>query len=158
MAKPQRIATSFWFPGQSAEEAVTFYVSLFPGARITETTRWGETGPGTPGSVIAIRFELEGLSFVAINGNAEFAFTPAMSLSVDCETQGEVDRLWDAILAGGGTPMRCGWITDRWGLSWQIVPTMLPKLLAGADRARADRVLKAMMGMVKLDIATLEAA
>ncbi|WP_144299513.1 VOC family protein [Elioraea rosea] len=158
MAKVQRIATSLWFAGQAAEEAVNFYVSLFADARITETTRWGETGPGTPGSVIAVRFELEGLSFVAINGNAEFPFTPAMSLSVDCETQGEVDRLWDAILAGGGTPMRCGWITDRWGLSWQIVPSVLPKLLAGADRARADRVLKAMMGMVKLDIATLEAA
>ncbi len=157
MASVQRIGTCLWFNGH-AEEAVNFYLTLFPGSRILETTRWGETGPGEPGSVLVMRFELDGQWFVALNGGAEFPFSNAMSLSVDCETQAEVDRLWGAILAGGGKEVQCGWITDRWGLSWQIVPTVLPKLLAGADRARADRVMKAMMGMVKLDVAAIEAA
>jgi len=152
----QKIMPCLWFDGQ-AEEAAKFYVSVFPSGRVLETVHWGKTGPGKEGAVLTVRFEIEGQEFLALNGGPQYHFTPAFSLSVDCKTQEEVDTYWDKLTEGGGT-VQCGWLTDKFGVSWQIVPDILPKALAGADRARADRVLTAMMGMVKLDIAKLQAA
>lgn len=152
----QKITTCLWFDGQ-AEEAAKFYVSVFKNGRILETAYWGKTGPGKEGSVLTVLFEIEGQVFLALNGGPDYHFTPAISLSVDCKTQEEVDAYWEKLLAGGKS-MQCGWLTDKFGVSWQIVPDILPRSLADKDRAKADRVLKAMMGMVKLDIAAVEKA
>ena len=152
----QKITTCLWFDGQ-AEEAAKFYVSVFKNGRILETAYWGKTGPGKEGSVLTVLFEIEGQVFLALNGGPDYHFTPAISLSVGCKTQEEVDAYWEKLLAGGKS-MQCGWLTDKFGVSWQIVPDILPRSLADKDRAKADRVLKAMMGMVKLDIAALEKA
>jgi len=152
----QKITTCLWFDGR-AEEAATFYVSVFRSGRILETVHWGKTGPGKEGAVLTVRFEIEGQEFLALNGGPQYHFTPAISLSVGCKTQQEVDAYWEK-LTDGGKPVQCGWLTDKFGVSWQIVPDILPKALVDKDRARADRVLKAMMGMVKLDIAILQEA
>ena len=152
----QKITTCLWFDGR-AEEAATFYVSVFRSGRILETVHWGKTGPGKEGAVLTVRFEIEGQEFLALNGGPQYHFTPAISLSVGCKTQQEVDAYWEK-LTDGGKPVQCGWLTDKFGVSWQIVPDILPKALVDKDRARADRVLKAMMGMVKLDIAKLQEA
>lgn len=152
----QKITPCLWFDGQ-AEEAAKFYVSVFKNGRILETAYWGKTGPGKEGTVLTVRFEIEGQEFLALNGGPEYNFTPAISLSVDCKTQQEVDAYWEKLLAGG-KPVMCGWLTDKFGVSWQIVPDILPRMLVGKDRAKADRVLKAMMAMVKLDVAALERA
>jgi len=152
----QKITTCLWFDGQ-AEEAAKFYVSVFKNGRILETAYWGKTGPGKEGSVLTVLFEIEGQVFLALNGGPDYHFTPAISLSVDCKTQEEVDAYWEKLTAGG-KPVMCGWLEDKFGVSWQIVPDILPRSLADKDRAKADRVLKAMMGMVKLDIAALEKA
>ncbi|MBP3081136.1 3-demethylubiquinone-9 3-methyltransferase [Streptomyces sp. 604F] len=153
----QKITTNLWFDGQ-AEEAAAFYTSLFEDARILGVERFTEAGPGQPGSAVTVTFQLAGQEFVAINGGPEFTFTEAISLSVDCETQEEVDRYWEALTADGGEEVQCGWLKDKYGLSWQIVPRALVELLASSDREAAARATRAMLGMKKLDIQTLRDA
>jgi predicted 3-demethylubiquinone-9 3-methyltransferase (glyoxalase superfamily) len=150
------ITTCLWFDSQ-AEEAARFYVSLFKNGKITETRHFGPGSPFPEGSVLSVNFELDGREFLALNGGPAFSFTPAISLFVTCETQEEVDHFWDR-LVDGGKPMQCGWVTDRYGVSWQIVPRALDWFLQSSDRERAGRAMKAMLGMVKLNIAGLEAA
>ncbi|MCX4833544.1 MULTISPECIES: VOC family protein [unclassified Streptomyces] len=158
-ATAQKIRPCLWFDGK-AEEAVDFYMSLFPGSdsEILEVQRWGKEGPGVPGSVLTMEFRLAGNEYQALNGGPEFKFNEAVSLSVDCADQAEVDRLWERITADGGEGGPCGWCKDKFGLSWQIVPRRLVELLADPDEARAARVLAAMMKMGKLDVAALESA
>ncbi|MFF8564521.1 VOC family protein [Streptomyces albidoflavus] len=153
----QKITTNLWFDGQ-AEEAAAFYTSLFEDARILGVERFTEAGPGEPGSVVTVTFQLAGQEFVAINGGPEFTFTEAISLSVDCETQEEVDRYWEALTADGGEEVQCGWLKDKYGLSWQIVPRALVELLASSDREAAARTTRAMLEMKKLDIQALRDA
>ncbi|MBD2833440.1 VOC family protein [Streptomyces sp. NPDC053741] len=149
----QKIRPCLWFDDQ-AEEAATFYVSVFGGdSRIEKVTRWPE-GTESAGSVLTVDFVLAGQEYLGLNGGPQFHFSEAVSLSVDCADQEEVDRLW-AKLTEGGEESMCGWLKDRYGLSWQIVPRALPELLGGPDRARADRAMKVMMGMRKLDVRTL---
>ena len=153
-----KVTICLWFDG-NAEEAANFYVSLLPDSRIEEITRAPMDYPaGKAGGVLTVRWTLAGRSFMGLNGGPGFPFTQAASLSVDCEDQAEVDRLWDAIVADGGQPVACSWITDRFGLSWQIVPRRLPELLSDPDPARAKRAMEAMMEMVKIDVAALERA
>ncbi|MGE5461152.1 MAG: VOC family protein [Solirubrobacterales bacterium] len=162
----QKITTFLWFDDQ-AEEAAEFYVSVFRARRETsggggeskvlEVSRYGEAGPGTPGTAMVVRFTLDGQEFLALNGGPLFPFTEAISLSVACETQAEVDQLWDALTAGGEESM-CGWLKDRYGLSWQINPTRLGELLSDPDPERAKRATEAMLQMRKIDIAALERA
>jgi predicted 3-demethylubiquinone-9 3-methyltransferase (glyoxalase superfamily) len=152
----QRISTCLWFDNK-AEEAANFYMSIFKDSKVIDTMRWGDTGPGPKGSVLAVTFEINGYEIIALNGGPHYSFTPAISLFVKCKTQDEVDHYWDKLLAGG-KPMQCGWLTDRFGVSWQIVPTILGEMLQDKDTARANRVMQAMMQMVKLDIATLQKA
>ena len=152
-----RISPFLWFDDQ-AEEAAKLYVSLFPNSKITSVSRYGEAGPGEPGSVMIVSFELDGLSVTALNGGPVFKLSEAFSMSVDCADQAEVDRYWDALIEHGGQPSQCGWLKDRFGLSWQIVPRALPRLLGDPDRAKAQRVMAAMMKMSKIDVAALEAA
>jgi predicted 3-demethylubiquinone-9 3-methyltransferase (glyoxalase superfamily) len=153
----QKISPFLWFD-TNAEEAVNFYVSIFDNSRIVDITRCGEAGPGPVGSVLVIGFELEGQPFSALNGGPHYKFTPAISFFVDCETQEEIDRLWEKLLAGGGQEQACGWLTDRYGLSWQICTPELPRMLRDEDPARAARVMKAMMQMIKIDIGKIRAA
>lgn len=150
------ITTFLWFDDK-AEEAANFYVSIFDNSKITRVMRYGAGAPRPEGSVMTVSFELEGRDFIALNGGPHYSFTPAISLFVRCATQGEVDALWDRLVAGG-KPVQCGWLQDRYGLSWQIVPTELGEMLQDKDRARASRVMQAMMGMVKLDLAALKRA
>ncbi|MDI6407651.1 VOC family protein [Streptomyces albus] len=157
MQQAQKIKTFLWYDDQ-AEEAANFYVSLFEGSRIVEVTRYSEAGPGEPGSVMTVVFELAGQQYVALNGGPQFTFTEAVSLQVDCDSQEEVDSLWEKLTAGGGRPGPCGWLKDKYGLSWQIVPRRLFELLADSDKRRAEAVTRAMLGMGKLDVAQLEAA
>jgi predicted 3-demethylubiquinone-9 3-methyltransferase (glyoxalase superfamily) len=152
----QKITTFLWFDG-NAEEAANFYTSLFQDSKIGKITRYGESGPGPKGSVMVITFELFGQEFIALNGGPQFKFTPAVSLLVSCETQQEVDELWEK-LSEGGRKDRCGWLQDKYGLSWQIVPTALLRLLNDPDPQKAARVMNAMMQMEKLDIAGLQQA
>ncbi len=151
----QKITPFLWFDG-NAEEAVRFYTGLFPGSRVVSTSCYGEAGPGPKGSVMTIEFELSGQRFVALNGGPQYRFTEAVSLVVRCETQAEIDAYWDRLTSGGGVPVQCGWLKDRFGLSWQIVPAGIFEMLK--DPARSDRVMRALMGMVKLDMAKLRAA
>jgi predicted 3-demethylubiquinone-9 3-methyltransferase (glyoxalase superfamily) len=153
----QKITPFLWFDNQ-AEEAARFYVSLFKNSRIGEVSRYGEAGPGPKGQVMVIAFELDGVKFTALNGGPVFKLTEAFSLQVDCQDQAEIDRLWERLTADGGEPSRCGWLKDRFGLSWQIVPANLGQLIGGDDPAKASRAVQAMMQMGKLDIAALEAA
>ncbi|MEL7991063.1 VOC family protein [Streptomyces albidoflavus] len=153
----QKITTNLWFDGQ-AEEAAAFYTSLFEDGRVLGVERFTEAGPGEPGSVVTVTFRLAGQEFVAINGGPEFTFTEAISLSVDCETQEEVDRYWEALTADGGEEVQCGWLKDKYGLSWQIVPRTLVELLASSDREAAARATRAMLEMKKLDIQALRDA
>ncbi|MFI8994891.1 VOC family protein [Streptomyces sp. NPDC053542] len=156
----QKITTCLWFDDQ-AEEAVNHYLSVFGsvfgGGSILDMQRYGESGPGPEGSVMVIRFEIAGQELLALNGGPAFTFSEAVSLSVDCATQEEVDELW-ARLTEGGEESQCGWLKDKYGLSWQIVPRALPELLGGPDGEGAQRVMRAMMEMKKIDIARLEAA
>ena len=152
-----RISPFLWFDDQ-AEEAANLYVSVFPNSRISGASRYGEVGPGKPGSVMTISFEIDGLPVTALNGGPIFRFNEAFSMSVDCADQAEVDRYWDALIEGGGQSSQCGWLKDRFGLSWQIVPRILPRLLSDPDRAKAQRVMTAMLKMSRLDVAALEAA
>jgi predicted 3-demethylubiquinone-9 3-methyltransferase (glyoxalase superfamily) len=153
-----KISPCLWFNGQ-AEEAANFYVSLLPDSRIDHVQRNVTDSPGIKeGDVLIVNFTLAGQSYQALNGNTHYAeFTHAISLSVDCKDQAEVDRLWDA-LKEGGEEVACGWVKDRYGVSWQIVPSVMPKFLADPDREKAARVMQAMMNMMKLDIAALQAA
>nr|AYM52856.1 3-demethylubiquinone-9 3-methyltransferase [Myxococcaceae bacterium MCy9487] len=156
MPDVQKIVTFLWF-NNNAEEAVRFYVSLFKDSKVLGITRYGgEVGPGPKGSVMTCEFQLAGQRFVALNGGPGVPFTEAISLSVNCDTQAEVDDLWDKLTADGGRPIQCGWLKDRFGLSWQIVPTVLPELLKGDDQEKANRVMQAVEKMVKLDIARLK--
>ena len=152
----QKITTFLWFNDQ-AEEAVNFYVSLFENSKIDSVSRYGEAGPGPKGSVMTVQFQLEGQKFIALNGGPHFRFTPAISLFVNCESQQEVDRLWDE-LSEGGRKDRCGWLQDRYGLSWQIIPVTLMQLMSDPDKQKAGRVMKAMLAMDKIDVEKLEAA
>src|SRR5947209_6124640 len=147
---PQKITPCLWFDGK-AEEAAAFYTSIFPDSAVTAVT------PGLGGAALLVEFRLAGVRFLALNGGPHFRFNEAISLSIDCRTQAEVDELWEK-LSAGGSPGQCGWLKDRYGLSWQVVPDALPKLLGNPDRAKAARVMKAMMTMTKLDIAALQAA
>lgn len=156
MIVSKKIRTCLWFDHE-AEEAANFYISLFPDSRILAIAHYGEAGPGKPGSVLTVSFELVGAQLIALNGGPHFKFTEAISLSVDCRDQAEVDALWEA-LGAGGQYSRCGWLKDRYGLSWQIVPSGLPELIGGPDKAGAKRAMEAMLGMSKLDVAKLEAA
>jgi len=158
MASLQRITPCLWFDG-NAEEAARFYVSLLPDSRIDRVGRAPASYPGgEEGAVLLVDFTLAGQTFQALNGGPNFRFTEAISFSVSCADQAEVDRLWSALTAGGGAPIQCGWLKDRYGLSWQIVPEALPRLMSNSDPAQAARVFKAMMQMVKLDVAQLERA
>ena len=151
----QKIVTFLWFDNQ-AEEAANFYVSLFSNSRVTSVSRYGEGGPGPKGTAMTVGFELEGQNFIALNGGPQFRFTPATSIFVSCETQQEVDELWDKLLAGGGQKSRCGWLQDKYGLSWQIIPTALGKLLSGPDPEKSKRAMQAMLQMDKIDIQRLQ--
>jgi len=152
-----KITPCLWFDGK-AEEAAQFYVSLLPNSRIDAVLPYSvETPGGSPGDVMSVEFTLAGQGYMALNGGPYFQFTPAISLFVSCVDQAEVDRLWDA-LSAGGSPQRCGWITDRYGVSWQIVPAVLGTMIKDKDIAKVRRVTEAMLQMVKLDIGPLEQA
>jgi predicted 3-demethylubiquinone-9 3-methyltransferase (glyoxalase superfamily) len=150
--------TPFLWYDSEAEEAATLYTSLFPNSKILAVNRYGAAGPGPEGSVMTVSFELDGQRFVALNGGPAHTFTEAVSFVVDCTTQEEVDRYWDALTADGGEESVCGWLRDRFGLSWQIVPSRLPELLTDPDREKSQRAMQAMLQMKKIDIAGLEAA
>lgn len=152
----QRITPFLWFDDQ-AEEAMNFYVSIFKNSKVGRVTRYGEAGPGPKGSVMSATFQLEGQEFMALNGGPHFSFTPAISFFVNCETQEEVDELWKKLSAGGKTE-RCGWLKDKYGLSWQIIPSALGRLMGDKNAAKAQRVMKAMLQMDKIDIARLQQA
>jgi predicted 3-demethylubiquinone-9 3-methyltransferase (glyoxalase superfamily) len=152
----QRITPWFWFDTQ-AEEAAQFYTSVFPDSKIVETTHYGSAGPREEGLVLTVTFELYGQTFVALNGGPDFTFNEALSLEVACQTQDEVDFFWER-LSEGGEKGPCGWLKDRFGVSWQIVPTRLGELLSDPDREKSQRVMSAMLGMKKLEIAELERA
>jgi len=149
----QKITPYLWFD-DNAEEAVNFYVSLFKNSKITSVSRYGDAGPGQPGKVMTIGFELEGMEFVALNGGPYYKFTEAISLFVNCATQEEVDDLWEK-LSAGGEEQQCGWLKDKYGLSWQVVPGVLVELLQDKDPAISERVMKAMLQMKKIDIESL---
>jgi len=153
-----KISPCLWFDGD-AEEAARFYTSLFPNSRIDRIdSAAAETPSGPEGSVLSVSFTLGGRSFIGLNGGPEFPFTEAISLSIDCDDQAEVDRYWQALLADGGQPSVCGWLKDRFGLSWQVIPRQLPEMLRSDDRAAAKRAMEAMLRMVKIDVAELEHA
>lgn len=152
----QKITPFLWFDHQ-AEEAAGFYTSIFKNSRIEAVTRYGEAGPGPNGSAMTVAFELDGQKFAALNGGPQFKFTEAISFVVNCDTQAEVDEFWEK-LSEGGQEVQCGWLKDKYGLSWQIVPTALVEMLKDKDAERSQRVMKAMFQMKKIDIARLEAA
>ena len=151
-----KITPFLWFNDQ-AEEAMNFYTSIFKNSKISSVSRYGEGGPGQPGSVMTATFELDGQEFMALNGGPLFTFTEAISFFVNCETQAEVDELWEK-LTEGGEESQCGWLKDKFGLSWQIVPSVLGELLNDPDAEKAGRVMNAMLQMKKIDIAGLRAA
>jgi predicted 3-demethylubiquinone-9 3-methyltransferase (glyoxalase superfamily) len=153
----QKITPFLWFDAQ-AEDAARFYVSVFRNSKIGAIARYGDAGPGPKGQVMTIGFELDGVQFTALNGGPQFKFTEAISLQVDCADQAEIDELWEKLAADGGAPGPCGWLKDRFGLSWQIVPANMGQLVGGDDPAKAARAMRAMMQMGKLDIAALERA
>jgi predicted 3-demethylubiquinone-9 3-methyltransferase (glyoxalase superfamily) len=153
----QKITTFLTFDGQ-AEEAVRFYTSVFEDARILSERRYGPAGPGPEGSLMTASFELAGQEFMALNGGPSFEFSQGVSLFVDCETQDEVDELWEKLTADGGQPGPCGWLTDRFGVSWQIVPRALGELLGDEDPEKANRVMEAMLGMQKIEVDGLRRA
>ena len=153
----QKISPMLWFDGQ-AEEAASFYVSLFDDAAITNVARYPEGAPGPAGGVMTVSFTLAGQEYTALNGGPEFAFTEAISFVVRCKDQDEVDHFWDRLVEGGGEESQCGWLKDRFGLSWQIVPDRLGELLGDPDPARSQAAMQAMLQMSKIEITTLEDA
>lgn len=152
----QKIVPFLWFDN-NAEEAMNFYVSIFKKSKVLKVTRYGDAGPGPKGTVMAARFKLEGQEFYVLNGGPHFKINPAISLFVNCKTQKEVDRLWKK-LSAGGQQLQCGWVTDKFGVTWQIIPTILGKLQADKDPEKVKRVMQAMMKMVKMDIKKLKKA
>jgi predicted 3-demethylubiquinone-9 3-methyltransferase (glyoxalase superfamily) len=152
----QKISPFLWFDNQ-AEEAMNFYVSIFKNSKVLDVARWGDVGPGPKGSVMTASFELEGQQFTALNGGPQFKFTEAISFVVDCKTQEEVDELWDK-LSDAGEEQQCGWLKDKFGLSWQIVPSVLMELMNDPDPEKSRRVTEAMLKMVKIDIPTWQEA
>lgn len=158
---PPRIAPCLWFDGQ-AEEAARFYCSVFAGSRITSTTRYGEAGREQhgqqPGTVLTVAFELGGQPFTALNGGPQFHFTEAISFQIPCRDQAEIDRYWSALLAGGGEASQCGWLKDRYGVSWQVFPSQLLEWIGDQRSPASQRVMTAMMAMVKIDLAALRRA
>lgn len=153
---PQRIVPNLWFDTQ-AEEAASFYISVFKNSRILSTTEYPEDSPGPVGSVMTVEFELDGQRFVGINGGPQFTFDEAVSFQIDCETQEDVDYYWQT-LSEGGSEGPCGWLKDKYGLSWQVVPAGMEELFADPDKGRVQRAMQAMLGMGKLDIAALRSA
>ena len=151
------IVANLWFDTQ-ALEAAEFYVSVFPNSSVRAVSHYTEVGPGPAGSVLTVDFELDGTRFTAINGGPAFTFDEAVSFRIECEDQAEIDRYWDALLAEGGEPSQCGWLKDRFGLSWQVVPKGMDELFADHDRERADCAMTAMLAMVKIDLAALQRA
>jgi predicted 3-demethylubiquinone-9 3-methyltransferase (glyoxalase superfamily) len=152
----EKISTCLWFDGQ-AEEAANFYTSVFKNSKIGAISRYGDAGPGPKGSVMVATFEIEGRQFMALNGGPMYKFSPAVSFVVNCKTQDEIDTCWAKLLEGGA-PQQCGWLTDKFGISWQIVPTILGELMQDKDPKRSRRVMEAMMKMVKFDIKQLQQA
>lgn len=152
----QKIVPNLWFDTE-AEEAADFYTSVFPNSRIVNVTHYTEGAPREAGMVMTVEFELDGNRFVGINGGPEFKFDEAVSFEIECKDQEEIDYYWDR-LTDGGKEVQCGWLTDRYGLSWQVVPTGMEEIFADPDKSRAERAMKAMLGMVKIDIAALRAA
>ncbi len=153
----QKIVTNLWFDGR-VEEALDLYTSCFPDARVTDITRFSEDGMGETGAIMVAKFELAGQEFCIINGGPQYTHSPAISLAVNCVDQDEVDRLWEILTSNGGEDGRCGWLTDRFGVSWQLVPIALGEMLASEDTAAVERVTAALLQMNKLDIAALEKA
>jgi predicted 3-demethylubiquinone-9 3-methyltransferase (glyoxalase superfamily) len=152
----QKITPCLWFDN-NAEEAVNFYISILKNSKIMSVARYGEGGPGAPGSVMTVSFLIEGQEFLALNGGPQFRFTPAISFIVNCATQEEIDELWEK-LSDGGEKQQCGWLTDKYGMSWQIVPAELGQLMTSGDAARSQRVMQALLQMDKLDIERLRQA
>jgi len=152
----QKITPFLWFDG-NAEEAALFYTSIFKDSKILNVSRYGDAGPGTKGAVMVVSFQLEGQQFTALNGGPLFKFSEAFSFVVNCETQKEIDEYWNKLTSGGGKESQCGWLKDKFGFSWQIVPAALGKLMSG-DPQKANRVMQALLQMKKFDIATLEEA
>ena len=153
----QKIVPNLWFDTE-AEQAAEFYVSVFPDSKVVSVTRYPEGAPGPAGTVMTVEWELSGQRFVGINGGPQFPFTEAVSLAITCKDQAEVDHYWDALRAGGGEELQCGWLKDRYGLAWQVVPEGMEEVLADADSERAQRAMQAMLGMVKLDVDALRRA
>ena len=156
MATLTKITPCLWFDTQ-AEDAANFYTGIFPNSRVVDVSHYGSAGPRPEGMVMVVNFELEGQPFIALNGGPEFTFNEAISFQVNCESQDEVDDYWTK-LTDGGQEVACGWLKDRFGVSWQIVPTVLDELVRDADPERSQRAMKAMMGMTKFDIAELQRA
>jgi predicted 3-demethylubiquinone-9 3-methyltransferase (glyoxalase superfamily) len=152
----QKITPFLWFDG-NAEEAMNFYTSIFKNSKIGRIRRYGDAGPGPKGSVMTATFQIEGQEFMALNGGPHYQFTPAISFFVNCETQAEVDELWEKLSAGGET-VQCGWLRDKFGVSWQIIPKALGELLGDKDPQKSQRVMKAMMKMIKIDVEQLKRA
>lgn len=153
----QRINPFIWFDN-NAEDAMNLYLSIFKDSKVIRAARMPPGGPGPEGTLLVASIQLEGQEIILMNGGPGHPLTDAISLTVNCESQEEVDYYWDKLLEGGGKPVACGWLVDRFGLSWQVTPTILPQLLSGADKAKAGRVMQAMMKMIKLDIPALKAA
>jgi len=152
-----KITPFLWFDN-NAEEAVKFYLSVFKNSKILKESRYGDAGPGPKGSIMTVAFQLDGQDFIALNGGPYFSFTEAISFVITCKDQNEVDYYWEKLSGNGGTESMCGWLKDRFGLSWQVVPTILPELLTDKDAAKAQRAAQAMMQMKKIDIAALQNA
>ena len=153
----QKISPFLWFDS-NAEDAANFYVSIFKDSKILKIARYGEAGPGPAGSVMVVNFQIEGQDFIALNAGPLFKFTEAISFVINCQTQEEVDHYWNRLTAGGGQESQCGWLKDKYGLSWQVTPTILGELLADKDQKKAQRVMQAMLQMKKMDIAALQRA
>jgi len=153
----QKITPFLWFDN-NAEQAAEFYVSVFKNSKILNVSRYGDAGPGPKGSVMVVNFQLAGQEFTALNGGPLFKFSEAFSLVVNCENQKELDEYWSKLTSGGGQESQCGWLKDKFGFSWQIVPTELGTLISGKDPAKANRVMQALLQMKKLDIAKLRLA
>jgi predicted 3-demethylubiquinone-9 3-methyltransferase (glyoxalase superfamily) len=153
----QKITPFLWFDNQ-AEEAANFYISIFKNSKLGAISRYGDAGPGPKGSVIVANFTIDGQEFSALNGGPMFRFTEAVSFVVHCDSQDEIDYYWDQLIAGGGKPSQCGWLKDKFGLSWQIVPTALTTLMTGPDAEKSNRVMQALLKMTKLDLPTLQRA
>lgn len=151
------ITPNLWFDAQ-AEEAANFYVSVFPNSRVDAVAHYTEAGPGEPGTVLTVDFTLDGTRFTAINGGPQFTFDEAVSFAIECADQDEIDHYWSKLIEGGGEESQCGWLKDRYGLSWQVVPKGMAELFADPDAARVDRAMRAMLQMRKIDVAALQAA